>query len=78
MIDIETKKMPSGKWSSYVTIQGYDHAFVTDSESESQSQMKEQLKKSGIKGNFLPSVIHPPYSKKLKYKWSLPFLDHLN
>jgi len=76
MIPVETKKMPNGKWSCFATFDCYDHAFVTESKGDSQEQMKEQLRKSGLEGHglFMKEVIHQPRESKPSYKWQPPFI----
>ena len=71
--------MPNGKWSCFATFDGYDHAFVSDSKEDSQTKMKEQLKKSNMEGHglFMEEVIHPPEESKPAKKWHRPRLDNL-
>lgn len=79
MIQIDTKKMPNGKWSCFSTFDGYDHAFVSASKEDSQQQMKEQLQKSDLEehGLFMEEVIYPPKETKPSYRWHPPKLDYL-
>lgn len=80
MIEIETKKMPNGKWSCFSTFQGYDHAFVSDSKEQSQQEMKDKLMKRGLldQAIFLEAVIFPPTKHTKRYRWPFPRLDYLN
>lgn len=80
MIEIETKRMPNGKWSCFSTFEGYDHAFVTDSKEQSQSEMKDQLKKRGLEDQviFLEAIIFPAQKHTKPYRWPVPRLDYLN
>lgn len=78
MIQIETKKMPNGKWSCFATFDGYDFAFVTDSKEESQQQMRDKLKERNLEGQslFMEEVIHPPKENKPKDNWIPPKIDN--
>lgn len=83
MIRIGTKKMPSGDWSCFATIKGYDYAFVTSSREESQQQMQDHLKESKLSDHalFMEEIEYHPVERKRTYQWEIKWeirrLDHL-
>lgn len=61
---INTKKMPSGEWSCYTTINGYDKAFVGDFSVV--CQMNNWLRDKNVIPKWIEPIIYPPKVKPTK------------
>lgn len=70
-VKINTKKMPSGKWSCYTTINGFDKAFVGDFSVV--CQMNDWLRDKNVIPEFTEPIIYKTRVKASKLQVGYQF-----
>lgn len=72
-LEVNTKRMPNGKWSCFTTYKCMDKAFVGDISVV--KQMADWLKNEPVEILWTEPEIHPPRAKESKRKWTPPRID---